>query len=418
MEKSAVDSDNFIMLLIKSERQDLAVFTQMLDPSVHWVCLTDVSEALKYLELHEVAVIISETDIVLAKDGDFITMAKTVQPDSIHILLTEDNQPQASSNAERANDVYACLSPTRTQEQISLIITKAIELFHLNKEKKQLVQELENKLQERTQALTATSTRLEKIQKSHHKTLRDMLGILTTIIEQRIGFPTGHTENIASQARNVAQRMQLSESDAGHIYLCGLLHQIGLIFARDEEVKLARVSSESELSLVSDSFPEAGAKLIGRVEHFKPLADVIRCQDEHYNGTGKPDNLQGDEIPIGARILKVVKDYDFFVASPYNPQRMASRSGQGYLKRQAGEIYDPQVVEVFLAMLRESPQSDEHGFCVGLNEIQPGMVIKRDLYLPNGNLMLTAGSTINAGLISKLRTIEKETSLPIAVYIE
>jgi hypothetical protein len=55
--------------------------------------------------------------------------------------------------------------------------------------------------------------------------------------------------------------------------------------------------------------------------------------------------------------------------------------------------------------------------CISLSEVKTGMKIKRDLYLPNGNLMLTAGNQINSSLLAKLKELEKQTNMPIAVYI-
>ncbi|QMV14865.1 response regulator [Vibrio spartinae] len=446
MESHATASDRLTLLLLDDENDILKALNRVLRLDYDVVSFSDGREALAYLQENEVSIIISDMRMPEMDGAEFLSQAKEIAPDAIRILLTGYSDIQSTVRAVNTGGIHTYISKPWDNENLKLIIAKSAEFFRLTKEKERLSEELEERnqqletmnqaletsnqklsdfnhqlelqVQERTQALSSSNSRLEMLLKSRNKTFRDILGMVTAIIQHRTGFPADHAERIANQAKSVAQRLKLSETEIGHIYLCGLMHQIGLIGARDAEIEMAKVDPESQVPVSPSANAVVGATIVERIKRFEPLVEIIRHQDELYNGLGRPDHLRGPEIPISARIIKVVKDYDFYVASPYNPKRMTTRSAQGYLKQQAGELYDPQVVDVYLEMLKQ-PGRVEDGveLCIGLSEIKPGMVIKRDLYLPNGNLMLTAGNAISAALLSRLKSIEKQTSMPITVYI-
>ncbi|MDW6093268.1 response regulator [Vibrio rhizosphaerae] len=446
MESHATASERLTLLLLDDENDILKALNRVLRLDYDVVSFNDGREALTYLQENEVSIIISDMRMPEMDGAEFLSQAKEIAPDAIRILLTGYSDIQSTVRAVNAGGIHTYISKPWDNENLKLIVAKSAEFFRLTKEKERLSQELEERnqqletmnqaledsnqklsdfnhqlelqVQERTQALSTSNTRLEMLLKSRNKTFRDILGMVTAIIQHRTGFPADHAERIANQAKSVAQRLKLPETEIGHIYLCGLMHQIGLIGARDSEIEMTKVDPESQVPISPSANAVVGATIVERIKRFEPLVEIIRHQDELFNGLGRPDHLRGPEIPIGARVIKVVKDYDFYVASPYNPKRMTTRSAQGYLKQQAGEMYDPQVVDIYLEMLKQPSQVEEGvELCIGLSEIKPGMVIKRDLYLPNGNLMLTAGNAISAVLLSRLKSIEKQTNMPITVYI-
>ncbi|CAM3780212.1 Hydrogenase transcriptional regulatory protein hupR1 [Vibrio aerogenes CECT 7868] len=450
MEKTAgtvsQTTDKLTILLLDDESDILKALNRVLRMSYQVAAFTEGKEALEYMATHEVSIIISDMRMPEMDGAEFLEKAKALQPETIRILLTGYSDIQSTIKAINSGGIHTYISKPWDNENLKLTVEKAAEFFHLKHEKERLSKELEErnlqleqmnealedsnakltdfnlkleqKVEERTQALKGSNLRLEALLKSRNKTFRDILSMVTAIIEHRTGFPADHAERIANQAKAVAQRMHLSESDVGHVYLCGLMHQIGLIGAKDSEIEMTRVDPESQIPISPSANPVVGAKVVANIKRFEPLVDIIYHQDEHYDGSGRPDHLREEEIPVGARIIKVVKDYDFYVASPYNPRRMTTKSAQGYLKEQGGHMYDPEVVNIYLAMIQQPGQlEDGLELCIGLSEVRPGMIIKKDLYLPNGNLMLTAGNSISSALLSRLKSIERQTNMPIAVYI-
>lgn len=445
IEKSTKDG-KLNVLLLDDEQDILKALTRVLRLDYKVVTFSDGREALAYLDENDVAIIISDMRMPEMDGAEFLSNAKECHPDSVRILLTGYSDMQSTVKAVNSGGIHTYISKPWDNENLKLTVAKAAEFYNLRREREHLAKEIEDRnqqlqtmndaleesnnrltdfnaelekqVEQRTKALKTSNVKLEALLKNRNKTFKDILSMVTAIIEHRTGFPADHAERIANQAKSVGVRMGLSEAECGHVYLCGLMHQIGLIGAKDKEIESAEIDPDSNIPIAPDENAILGASILSTIQRFEPLVSIIRHQNELFDGTGKPDHLKGEEIPVGSRIIKVIKDYDFYVASPFNSRRMMTKSAQKYLKDSSGTIYDPAVVATFISLVSVPGNVDEGvELCIGLAEVTPGMVIKRDLYLPNGNLMLTAGNAISDTLLAKLKEIEKSSSMPIAVYI-
>ncbi|ENM5749077.1 response regulator [Vibrio mimicus] len=446
MQMDNTHDDKLNILLLDDENDILKALNRVLRMDYNVVTFDNGADALQHLHENPVHIIISDMRMPEMDGADFLAKAREMQPQTVRLLLTGYADIQSTVRAVNAGGIHTYISKPWDNENLKLIVAKAAEFYRLSRDKERLTielaernkelevvnqelaennqkleefnQALEAKVQERTLELQDSNKRLEISLASRNKTFKDILAMVTAIIQHRTGYPADHAERIANQAKSVAIKLKLPETIASHVYLCGLMHQIGLIGETDNDWKVVKVHQDSDIPITPNVNPILGAEIVGRIKRFEPLMEIIRHQDELYDGTGKPDHLQGDQIPIGARIIKVVKDYDFFVSGANNPRRMHTKSAQEYLRQQAGIYYDINVVEAFIAIVSAVTRIEEGmELCISLSEVRPGMVIKRDIYLPNGSLMLTAGNAMNESLLRKLKELEKEMNMPIPVYI-
>ncbi|TXZ76431.1 response regulator [Vibrio mimicus] len=446
MQMDNTHDDKLNILLLDDENDILKALNRVLRMDYNVVTFDNGADALQHLQENPVHIIISDMRMPEMDGADFLAKAREMQPQTVRLLLTGYADIQSTVRAVNTGGIHTYISKPWDNENLKLIVAKAAEFYRLSRDKERLTvelaernkelevanqalaennqkleefnQALEAKVQERTLELQDTNKRLEISLASRNKTFKDILAMVTAIIQHRTGYPADHAERIANQAKSVAVKLKLPETIASHVYLCGLMHQIGLIGETGNDWKVVKVHQDSDIPITPNVNPILGAEIVGRIKRFEPLMEIIRHQDELYDGTGKPDHLQGDQIPIGARIIKVVKDYDFFVSGANNPRRMHTKSAQGYLRQQAGIYYDINVVEAFIAIVSAVTRiEDGMELCISLSEVRPGMVIKRDIYLPNGSLMLTAGNAMNESLLRKLKELEKEMNMPIPVYI-
>ncbi|ENM5833556.1 response regulator [Vibrio metoecus] len=446
MQMDNTHDDKLNVLLLDDENDILKALNRVLRMDYNVVTFDTGAEALEYLQENPIHIIISDMRMPEMDGADFLAKVREMQPQTVRLLLTGYADIQSTVRAVNAGGIHTYISKPWDNENLKLIVAKAAEFYRLTRDKERLTieleernkelevanqalaennqklaefnQELEVKVQERTLELQDSNKRLEVSLASRNKTFKDILAMVTAIIQHRTGFPADHAERIANQAKSVAIKLKLPETVASHVYLCGLMHQIGLIGESGNDWKVVKVHQDSDIPITPNVNPILGAEIVGRIKRFEPLMEIIRHQDELYDGTGKPDHLLGDQIPIGARIIKVVKDYDFFVSGSNNPRRMHTKSAQGYLRQQAGIYYDTQVVEAFISIVSAITRIEEGmELCVSLSEVRPGMIIKRDIYLPNGSLMLTAGNKMNESLLRKLKDLEQEMNMPIPVYI-
>jgi HD-GYP domain-containing protein (c-di-GMP phosphodiesterase class II) len=151
-------------------------------------------------------------------------------------------------------------------------------------------------------------------------------------------------------ARDVAARLGLSEYDQSIVYHAALLHDIGNIGVSDGVLNKPGPLLDAERELIR-AHTQIGHDLLREIPVLEAVAGIVRHHHERYDGTGYPEGLQGDAIPIAARIVTVVDAYGSMLAPrSYRPARNHDEACQE-LRRAAGTQFDPRVVDAFLAAL-------------------------------------------------------------------
>jgi len=155
---------------------------------------------------------------------------------------------------------------------------------------------------------------------------------------------------LATWAQAVARALACSEEEVQRVYWGALLHDIGKIGVPDEILRKAGPLTDEEWELMK-RHPELGAEIVAPVENLVDVAPIIRSHQEKYDGSGYPDGLRGEEIPLGARILAVVDAYGAMTDERVYRKARSPEDAVAELRRCAGTHFDPEIVEVFLDVL-------------------------------------------------------------------
>ncbi|MCP4041154.1 MAG: HD domain-containing protein, partial [Gammaproteobacteria bacterium] len=144
----------------------------------------------------------------------------------------------------------------------------------------------------------------------------------------------------------------------------------------------------------------------------EPLHDVgllIRAHHERFDGKGYPDGLKGDEIPLGARVLAVTDSYDTYLYDMLEKDQHAAGQARTYLLEERSLMFDPDVVDAYVRFLDEDTGGDTlHELQLNSNEIQPGMVLSKDLVSRDGILLFTRAKEITATMVNRLKALERD----------
>ncbi len=147
---------------------------------------------------------------------------------------------------------------------------------------------------------------------------------------------------------DIGRVMRLGESDLEALEWGGLLHDVGKIGVRDA-VLLKQDKLNKEERAQMNAHPVLGAEIIAPVTRLSRELPIIRHHHEWYNGSGYPDRLIGDEIPLLARILHVADAFEAMTAArPYRMTPLTSEQALGELRKFAGVQFDPKVVDAFV----------------------------------------------------------------------
>ena len=174
------------------------------------------------------------------------------------------------------------------------------------------------------------------------------IGALAEAVDKRDPFTARHSQNVKSISVEIGRAMRLGDADLEALEWGGLLHDVGKIGVPDHVLKKAERLNKEE-RMVMNSHPVLGAEIIAPVQKLAPELPIIRHHHEWYNGSGYPDRLMGDEIPLLARILHVADAFEAMTAArPYRMTPLTAEQALGELRKFAGIQFDPVVVDAFV----------------------------------------------------------------------
>ncbi|RJQ40006.1 MAG: HD domain-containing protein [Nitrospiraceae bacterium] len=175
---------------------------------------------------------------------------------------------------------------------------------------------------------------------------------LAETIEKRDPYTGGHTKRVMNYSIAIGRMLGLNRRELENLKLSAILHDIGKIGVRDNVLLKEDRLEAGEVEAMS-MHPKYGSEILSHVKQLKDVIPGMRGHHEKYDGTGYPDGLKDNEIPLAARIIAVADTFDAMTTDrPYRKGLSADKAFDE-LKKYAGKQFDPSVVEAFLKALRE-----------------------------------------------------------------
>ena len=175
---------------------------------------------------------------------------------------------------------------------------------------------------------------------------------LGKVLDQANIHRVKHSERAARLLLHLGRRMDIPEAKLVLLRQGMLLHDIGKTQIPDS-INNKRGPLTQEEWKVMKRHPELGFQMVNRVPYPREVAEIVRYHHENWDGSGYPDGLCGEAIPLHARMAAIVEVWDALLHNlPYRPAWKKSDALE-YMKEQAGLKFDPQVVAVFVEMIEE-----------------------------------------------------------------
>jgi HD-GYP domain-containing protein (c-di-GMP phosphodiesterase class II) len=172
----------------------------------------------------------------------------------------------------------------------------------------------------------------------------NIIEILIAAVETRSKNSPGHCWRVAQTCCLIARRLKISGQAYKNLYYAALLHDIGYLGAmRQLQTKKLAITPER----VEQMHPVAGAELIESIHLLKECAPLIRASHEMWDGSGYPDKLKGEAIPLGARIIAFVEAIEDQRSSMMTEEEFLTMSEQ-YASKHVDVLFDPHVVAAYL----------------------------------------------------------------------
>lgn len=182
-----------------------------------------------------------------------------------------------------------------------------------------------------------------EIRRAHIKTIE----ALAVALDARDPYTSGHSERVSHYAGTMAAHAKLPDTEVEQIRFAGILHDIGKIGISDFILNKKGALDAEEYALIQ-SHPGIGADMIKNIGFLDQVGVYIRHHHERYDGTGYPDKLQGDQIPLGARIIGVADAFDAMTCDRVYRPGMSPEEAISRLKSGRGTQFDAEMVDCFI----------------------------------------------------------------------
>ncbi len=325
-------------------------------------------EGLELLKQTPIDLIISDMRMPVMNGADFFTQVLEQWPTTIRILLTGYADLQSTIDAVNKGRIYNYCNKPWNDEELKLLVRNALEQKRLSEERdrlaeivyqqnqalKELNEQLEEKVEQRTKLLKFANQKLDLANEGLKKQYLDSIRAFSRIIEMRPGIKSGQSKYIAETSLMVAREMEMIAEEAKDTFYAGLLIQIGKMCLPDSILSKPYYSIPLTDKQSYLKHAVEGEGLLKGLTQLKCAAALIRHQYERYDGLGLPDGLAKQNIPLGSRILTVVSDFIAFLEGSKTGEAMTVNDVIEQLITRKNSHYDPNVVDTFLKVLKDS----------------------------------------------------------------
>jgi diguanylate cyclase (GGDEF)-like protein len=201
-------------------------------------------------------------------------------------------------------------------------------------------------------------------QKRHVQEMSDLhlatIEALALAIDAKDEIGQRHVRRAQAYAAALGKALGMSDTEIQGVKTASLLHDIGKLAVPDHILSKPGPLTQEEFQKIR-VHPQIGAEIIGGVPFPYPVAPLILCHHERWDGKGYPAGLAGDEIPLGARILAVVDYFDALISDRPYERAMSVEGALDLLQQESGKALDPRVVQTFVTLYPSMSADTETG---------------------------------------------------------
>jgi PAS domain S-box-containing protein len=301
-------------------------------------------EALRILELESFDALISDLRMPSVCGLALLEAARAKYPRMSFLIATGvDNVRVGVEAMKRGADDYL-VKPFRL-EAVGAAVERALEKKRLKLEVETYRERLEEIVEQRTNQLQAA---IKRIQQTYDETLQ----ALGAALDLRHTETEGHSRRVTLYSLEIARTSDCTADQLAQILRGSYLHDIGKIGIPDA-ILLKPDKLTAEETAVMRTHARIGYELVCRIPFLAPAAEIVLTHQEAYDGTGYPQGLKGEEIPLGARIFAVADALDAMTSDRPYRRAMTRAVARDEIRRKSGQQFDPQVVEAFFAIPEE-----------------------------------------------------------------
>ena len=398
---------------------------------------TSGQDALEKMHAKEFDVVISDMRMPHMSGAEFLAKARKIAPDSQRILLTGFSDLESTISAVNEGGIHAYVQKPWQNDHLISVIQSGVEKFRLKKQNeilqlqvnqqnqqlKELNTNLEQLVDKRTKQIRSVLKKLEVANESEKREHQSTVELLYNFINANPYLDGKRAENIAGTCTQIARYLNVSQRSITLAPIAGYLAQIGLL-AMDPELYNKPINELNEVQRKTFyTHPSISQLMLMPATHLSDVSDAIYHQFERYNGQGIPKGLAKNDMPIGAMVLSVARDYweHYEQSDPLLTTKMRHEVALNNIKLGSGSLYHPKIVkslEESHVQLMGSDTSIGSIKVICAQELEESMTLANSLHSHTGIMLLPKGHVFNSKSIVKLQQLEAKKPTPFRIMVK
>ena len=187
----------------------------------------------------------------------------------------------------------------------------------------------------------------------------EVVKTLVALLEEKDPFLKKHSERVANNCANFSEQFKiLGKEDIETVFFAGLLHDIGIVAVPLDILKRSDPLSEEEMIRIK-RHPVSGEKVLSNFSYMKALLPMVRHHHEAVDGSGYPDGIEGDKIPLGARIIGLFNYFDNLMFPRVAEKGLSIEAALEDVNSKAGQLFDKKLIDNFTAFIEANSGKSE-----------------------------------------------------------
>jgi cyclic di-GMP phosphodiesterase len=298
-------------------------------------------EALEVLTHESFDAVVSDLQMPGMSGLELLQEVRKKYPRSAFLMVTGENDVRVGIQAMKQGAYDYVVKPFEL-EAVVASLGRALEMKRLELELEDYRLHLEEMVEQRTKQLQTAMKRIEQ-------TYDDTLEALAAALDLRDNETAGHSRRVTRYCLEMATAIGCSGEELKHLRRGAYLHDMGKIGIPDA-ILLKPGKLTAEEREVMETHARVGYEVVNRIAFLAKAAEIVLTHQERYDGTGYPQGLVGEEIPLGARVFAVADTLDAMTSDRPYRRALPFSAAQAEITRESGRQFDPEVVRAFLSI--------------------------------------------------------------------
>lgn len=306
------------LLLVDDDPDVLATLTRSFRKGYKTLSANGGEEGIAFLNVHPVDLIICDQRMPNISGDQVLSHALQVQPEAIRILLTGYADVESLLACVNDAHIYKYVTKPWDPAELNLTVVRALESLVLKRD---------------------LDTAREQLEAAY----KDAVVMLCLAAEGKDQDTSSHLYRVQHYTEALALAMGVDKEAAAHMGLMSMLHDIGKLATPDAILKKPDKLTDEEWVIMREH-PLAGVRILGNNPFYETAREISAGHHENYDGSGYPNGVQGENIPLSARIVKLVDVFDALTTRRPYKQPWLMEEALTHIQAHSGSMFDPAMV--------------------------------------------------------------------------